>query len=368
MRILGIESSCDETAAAVVEDGCRILSNVIASQFDLHRPFGGVVPEVAARSHAEQITAVIDEALIQAQCQDASEKIDAISVVNRPGLVGSLLVGISAAKTLALAWNKPLIGVDHIQGHVYASVLAGFTRMPHIALIVSGGHTSLYRVDAPDQIEVIGQTADDAAGEAFDKVAKMLKLGFPGGPALSKLASHARPENRKLFKHISACCYAADRKEGLDFSFSGLKTAAYYHMRGTSHGRGVLRDMTSDERIEVAGSFEEAACEIMVAKTLQACTRYGISAAAIGGGVACNTRLRTLFSERASRLKVDSQTIDVFFPPPILCTDNAAMNAGLAYPLFQKQKNDTRSKEAFMNMELDADPTPQRLSKTLKRG
>src|SRR5208337_524674 len=176
MRILGIETSCDETAAAVVEDGARILSNVIASQFDLHRPFGGVVPEVAARAHAERITAVLDEALVQAHC--GPEEIDGLSVVNRPGLVGALLVGLSAAKALALAWDKPLLAVDHILGHVYASCLAGFNRFPHIALIVSGGHTCLYRVNSPLEVAALGQTADDAAGEAFDKVAKMLDLGF----------------------------------------------------------------------------------------------------------------------------------------------------------------------------------------------
>jgi len=349
MRILGIESSCDETAAAVVDNGARILSNVIASQFDLHRPFGGVVPEVAARAHAEKITAVIDEAL--AQANTAGAQIDAISAVNRPGLVGSLLVGVSAAKALALAWRKPLIGVDHIQGHVYASMLAGFKRLPHVALIVSGGHTSLYKVEAAERASVIGQTADDAAGEAFDKVAKMLNLGFPGGPALSKLAAGALPEARGLFKHISAMA-AADRKDELDFSFSGLKTAVYYHLRGTSQGRGALRTLSEDERIAVAASFEETACEIMVTKTMQACERYSIPAAAIGGGVACNRCLREMFQERAARTRINGQSVEVFFPPPVLCTDNAAMSAGLAFHLYNSG--------GASGLDLDADPTPQR--------
>jgi len=342
VRILGIESSCDETAAAVVDDGSRILSNIIASQFDLHRPFGGVVPEVAARAHAEKITAVIDEAL--AASHSRPEQIDAISAVNRPGLVGSLLVGVSAAKALALAWKKPLVGVDHIQGHVYASMLAGFQRLPHIALIVSGGHTSLYKVEAPERASIVGQTADDAAGEAFDKVAKMLNLGFPGGPALSKLAAGAPVEARGLFKHISAMAGAADRKGDLDFSFSGLKTAVYYHLRGTSRGRGALRELKDEERIAVAASFEETACELMVTKSLLACERFGIKGLAVGGGVACNQRLRTMFKERAAE--------EVFFPPPVLCTDNAAMSAGLAFHLLKSS--------GPSGLDLDADPTPQR--------
>jgi N6-L-threonylcarbamoyladenine synthase len=346
MRILGIESSCDETAAAVVDDGRVILSNVIASQFDLHRPFGGVVPEVAARAHAERITAVIDEALVQAKC--SFKEIDAISAVNRPGLIGSLLVGISAGKALALSWRKPLITVDHIQGHVYASMLAGFTRMPHVALIVSGGHTSLYKVDSPRHAVVIGQTADDAAGEAFDKVAKLLNLGFPGGPALSKLAAQAQDSQRTLFKHIADMARAADRKDDPDFSFSGLKTAVYYHLRGTSRGRGALRDLGEDERIAVAASFEEAACDIMVTKSLKACQRHDITALAVGGGVACNARLRHMISQRAGK-------VEVFFPPPVLCTDNAAMSAGLAYHL--------AAAGDVATMDADADSTPQRAEK-----
>jgi N6-L-threonylcarbamoyladenine synthase len=345
MKILGIESSCDETAAAVVEDGRAILSNVVASQFDLHRPFGGVVPEVAARAHAERITAVIDEALVQAKCE--APQIDAVSVVNRPGLIGALLVGISAGKALSIAWNKPLLGVDHILGHVYASTLAGFDRFPHVALIVSGGHTCLYRVTNPMQISVLGQTADDAAGEAFDKVAKMLELGFPGGPALSKLAATAPPDKRSLFKGIGLPESADARANDLDFSFSGLKTAVYYHLRGTTRGRGALRTLTEEERAETAASFEEAACEIMVSKTLAACAKEKINAVAVGGGVACNRRLRAVFAERGKAVGVET-----FFPPVTLCTDNAAMSAGLAFHQFQAG--------ALSPLDLDADPTPKR--------
>lgn len=352
MKVLGIETSCDETAAAVVEDGRRILSNIVASQFDLHRPFGGVVPEVAARAHAEHITAVIDEAMAAAAC--SPRDIDAVSAVNRPGLIGALLVGVAAAKALAIAWGKPLLGMDHIHGHVYASTLAGFTVFPHISLIVSGGHTCLYRVGGPLEFTVLGQTADDAAGEAFDKVAKMLELGFPGGPALGKLAEQAPAEARGLFKHLAGRPAGspgdpADRPTDLDFSFSGLKTAVYYHLRGTTRGRGPLREITETERAAVAASFQEAACEIMVNKTLAACRREKIGAAAVGGGVACNKRLREMLKERAA---LEKPEIQVFFPPPALCTDNAAMNAGLAYHRLARGEAD--------GLDLDADPTPKR--------
>jgi N6-L-threonylcarbamoyladenine synthase len=347
MLILGIESSCDETAAAVVEDGARIRSNVVASQFDLHRPFGGVVPELAARAHAERMTAVIDAAMTEAGV--GPESIDAISAVNRPGLVGALLVGVAAAKGLSIAWNKPLLGIDHIQGHVYSAILAGFSRFPHISLIVSGGHTCLYLVKSPLEIETLGHTADDAAGEAFDKVAKMLDLGFPGGPALSKLAEKAPPEARKLFSGIGLAKADTEKEGSLDFSFSGLKTAVYYHLRGTTRGRGPLRELSDAERAETAASFEEAACEIMIATTLNASRKYGIDAVTVAGGVACNRRLRNLFNNRAAS---ENRAVEVFFPPPVLCTDNAAMSAGLAYHRMHRGE--------FDELDLDADPTPKR--------
>ncbi len=347
--ILGIESSCDETAAAVVAGGTTILSNIVASQFDLHRPFGGVVPEVAARAHCECITALVDEALATAGVR--GEQLSAISVVNRPGLVGALLVGIAAAKSLALAWDKPLIGIDHILGHVYAPALAGLSRYPHVSLIVSGGHTSLYRVTSPTDIATLGQTCDDAAGEAFDKVAKMLGLGFPGGPALAAAALPVVGEGRNLFSHIvtSSRAHAGAADNPLDFSFSGLKTAVYYHLRGTTRGHGELRTITPLEREQVAASFEEAACLIMAEKALAACRREGIDTLTISGGVACNKRLREIVTMRAAR---ERKPVTVFFPPPSLCTDNAAMSAGLAYHYYAKGQ--------FSELDLDADSTPKR--------
>jgi N6-L-threonylcarbamoyladenine synthase len=349
MKILGIETSCDETSAAVVEDGKTILSNVVASQNDLHRPFGGVVPEMAARAHAERITAIIDEAMAAAQC--APRDIDAVAVVNRPGLVGALLVGISAAKALCIAWNKPLLAMDHILAHAYASTLAGLDAPQCVALIVSGGHTCLYRVKGPLEVATLGQTTDDAAGEAFDKVAKMLDLGFPGGPALSKLAAQAAPDQRGLFRNVvkPPSVSEANGENPLDFSFSGLKTAVYYYLRGTTRGRGALRAISEAERAAVAASFEDEACEAMVSRSLLACRRENIRVLTAGGGVACNRRLREMMAERGA---AESPPVRAFFPPPILCADNAAMTAGLAYHRCVHGEADA--------WDIEADPTPRR--------
>jgi N6-L-threonylcarbamoyladenine synthase len=334
MRVLGIETSCDETAAAVVEDGHRILSNLVAGQHDLHRPFGGVVPEVAARAHAERLTALVDEALAAADCDPRD--LGGLAVVNRPGLVGALLVGLSAAKGFALSWRKPLVAVDHLEAHTYAARLAGFEVFPHVALLVSGGHTCLFRVNSPERLEVLGQTADDAAGEAFDKVAKLLQLGFPGGPALARCAAKGNPAAVPLPR-----CAPDDKlADSLNFSFSGLKTAVYYQLRRM--GRGP----TEAERADLAASFQEAACEILVSKTLAACRRTGLKAAAAGGGVACNRRLREMLAERAP------DGIQVFFPPPELCADNAAMVAGLGWLRLVRGESD--------GLGVDADPTPRR--------
>jgi N6-L-threonylcarbamoyladenine synthase len=337
MLVLGIESSCDETAAAVVRDGREILTNIVASQHDLHRPFGGVVPEVAARAHVERITAVTDEALRGAGVKP--EELGGIAVVNQPGLVGALLVGLSAAKALALAWDRPYVGVDHLLAHVYASTLAGFDAFPHVSLVASGGHTCLYLTRAPGEVTVLGQTADDAAGEAFDKAAKLLGLGFPGGPALARCAEKGNPQA------VAFPRSHPNQKPGdtLDFSFSGLKTALYYHLRERSQNGH--REITDQEREDVAASFQETVCEIMTEKILAACRSTGCPALAIGGGVACNRRLRAMLTERAG-------TARVFFPPPALCADNAAMTAGLGYHYLARGDR--------ADWSLDVDPTPKR--------
>jgi len=339
MLVLGIESSCDETAAAVVSDGRTVRSNIVASQHDLHRPFGGVVPEVASRAHAERITAVTDEALREAGVKP--DELGGIAVVNQPGLVGALLVGLSAAKGLALAWDLPYVGVDHIFAHVYAATLAGFEVFPHVSLVASGGHTCLYLASGPGEVAMLGQTSDDAAGEAFDKGAKLLGLGFPGGPALARCAEEGDPGA------VSFPRSNPNQKPGdtLDFSFSGLKTALYYHLRErTENG---AREVSDAERADVAASFQEALCEILTEKSLAACRSTGHAALAIGGGVACNRRLRAMLTERAGPMRV-------FFPPPALCADNAAMAAGLGYHYLARGDR--------ADWSLDVDPTPKRVN------
>jgi N6-L-threonylcarbamoyladenine synthase len=341
MLVLGVESSCDETAAAVVEDGRRVLSNIVTAQHDLHRPFGGVIPELAARAHAERVTAVMAEALTEAQC--GLDDIEGLAVAHRPGLVGALLVGLSAVKALAWCRRKPFVGVDHLQAHVYAAYLAGWRTYPHLALLVSGGHTALYRVQSPLEMDVLGMTVDDAAGEAFDKAAKLLSLGFPGGPALAKCAESGNP-------HAVDFPRSAPKSGGFNFSFSGLKTALYYHLRGTTRGRGPLREIGENERADIAASFQEAVCEILTERTLAACVAGASQAVSVVGGVACNRRLRSMFQARGQAVGVE-----VFFPPPQFCGDNAAMAAGLGWVRLQNGQRDELS--------LDADPTPRRAAR-----
>jgi N6-L-threonylcarbamoyladenine synthase len=318
VKILGIESSCDETAAAVVVDGREILSNVIHSQIDIHRIYGGVVPEIACRTHIETIYPLVEKALTDAKV--TLKDIDAIAVTCAPGLVGALLVGLSMAKSLSLATGKPLLGVDHIHAHIYACKLA-FPDLvwPCVSLVVSGGHTSLYHSKNEIDHELLGSTTDDAAGEAFDKVAKILQLGFPGGPIIDGLAKGRDPK-KVVFKRTVA--------ESLDFSFSGIKTSVLYKVRGQD-GKGPLT-MSQDERADVAAGFQEAVVDVLVEQALKACLRTRTWRLAVGGGVACNTRLREKLTARAAK-----EGITCYFPPPRYCTDNAAMVAGLGYHLFQ---------------------------------
>ncbi len=319
--VLGIESSCDETAAAIVRGGREILSSSIHSQAAIHAQWGGVVPEVAGRSHLQKIMPVIDDALRGAQV--TLDDIDAIAVTTRPGLIGSLLVGVSAAKALAWVRGLPLVGVHHIEAHVYAATMEHeFAPYPCIALVVSGGHTALYRAESPLELRLLATTRDDAAGEAFDKVAHVLGLGYPGGPRVSKLAADG-DSKAFAFPRFRA-------KDGrLGFSFSGLKTAVLYHVRGQDARAPTPAPEDIPRRADVAASFEAAVSDSLVEETLRAARAERLSTVLVAGGVACNRRLRADMTSRAAAVGVRA-----FFPSPAYCTDNAVMIAGLGYELF----------------------------------
>jgi len=324
--ILGIETSCDETAAAVVRDGREVLSNVVAGQFDLHAKYGGVVPEIASRAHIERIDAVIAEALTRAfELPDpfaARNCLDAVAVTHRPGLIGSLLVGVAAAKTLAWAWDKPLVGVNHVEAHA-ASAAIELDRdpWPAVALIVSGGHTSLYHVRDLCRMERLGRTLDDAAGEAFDKVAATLGLGFPGGPAVERAAADGDPDAVDFPRSKLG-------DATLDFSFSGLKTAVLYHVHGPGRTRGGLDRLTPRQIAEVAASFQAAVVDVLVAKTLRAAERTGVGTIVGGGGVTANRALRDALQRECRR-----GGLALHLPAMRYCTDNAAMVAAAAESL-----------------------------------
>ncbi len=315
MKILTIETTCDETAAAVVTDRLDVLSSVVASQDALHERFGGVVPEIAARAHVERILPVIDTALREAGLKVGD--LDAVAVANTPGLAGSLLVGLAAAKTISAACEIPLLAINHLQAHVYASRIAsGEEVFPCIGLVVSGGHTSLYHCRGPVDFELLGGTIDDAAGEAFDKVANMLGLTYPGGPAIEVAA---REGDRKAHRFPRSFLKDTER---LEFSFSGLKTAVRYKIAGP--GRADLSQVQLDPRqvADIAASFQEAVVDTLVGKSEQALARSGLSTLCVGGGVAANGRLRERLEasahDRGYRLHI---------PPMSLCTDNAVMGA-----------------------------------------
>ena len=366
-RILGIESSCDETAAAVVVDGCEILSSIVASQVEVHRKYGGVVPELASREHLRQIVPVVREALGQANLK--LEEVDAIGVTQGPGLVGALLVGITYGKTLAESLGKPLVPVNHLEGHVHAVFLeahkAGrIPKLPSVCLIVSGGHTVLYEVSAEDppfasapfHYRKLGQTRDDAAGEAYDKVAKLLGLGYPGGPILDRLAAAAdlAPAPVKFGS-------TKTRGNPLDFSFSGLKTAVLYHLREHAEYSGEIRQreealrrgerqfdqllaLCSKTTLGLVREFQNAVVRDLVDRTMTAADELGVATVLVSGGVAANSQLRTTFEKRAL-----SVGVEVFFPSRALSTDNAAMIAAAAYPRLRAGR--------LADVTLNADPS-----------
>lgn len=314
MLVLGIDTSCDDTAAAVLRGPREVLSNEVASQFDLHADFGGIVPEIASRAHTERITAVVERALGQAGV--TGPELDAIAVTNRPGLVGSLMVGVNAAKALALAWARPLIGVHHIEAHCVAA-MADHEALdyPFVALVASGGHTAIYDCQGPQDIRCLGATIDDAAGECFDKVAVLLDLPQPGGPHVSKLAQDGDP---------AAVRFPRGRVKNapLDFSFSGLKTAVLYFLKGPG-GRREQPDRADlpCSRADVAASFEFAVADVLVQRTLRAVEHVGATRVVIGGGVAANRVLRARLQEKAPA------DIALFYPSMALCADNGAMIA-----------------------------------------
>jgi N6-L-threonylcarbamoyladenine synthase len=314
MLVLGIETSCDETAAAVVRDGREILSSVIASQIETHKRFGGVVPEIASREHLDKIVPIVEEALTRAQV--SKTKLDGIAVTAGPGLVGSLLVGVSYAKAMAFALNKPLVGVNHIEGHVYSVAFENPPiEYPALALIVSGGHTNLFFIPEPNKYKVVARTRDDAAGEAFDKVAKMLGLGYPGGPVIERLAKDGNPRSVKF-----SIPRMGDGRP--DFSFSGLKTAVTKYAR-ESGLQPVSNGAEPSQAIkDVAASFQSVVVRSLVGTMERIADEYGPRTLIVAGGVACNGALRVAGREAAERLGMP-----IYFPTPHLSTDNAAMIA-----------------------------------------
>ena len=332
MLVLGVETSCDETAAAVVEDGCRVRANVVASQIATHAQYGGVVPEVASRQHVATIVPVIERAIADAGVQ--FRDLDAIAVTAGPGLVGALLVGVETAKALAFALGKPLVAVNHLGGHLAAAFLEHAPphappTYPHLALLVSGGHTALIRIDAPGATRLLGATRDDAAGEAFDKVGKMLGLGYPGGVAIDKLAATGDPRAVALPRALAG-------RDDLDFSFSGLKTAV-----ATLLAR---RELPRDQELnDFCASFQAAVVDVLVRKSRRARAREGLSALVVCGGVAANRGLRAALAVAAAE---DGFALHI--PPPKYCTDNAAMIAAAGTQLL--------ARGALAGLDLSVDP------------
>ncbi|RMG38539.1 MAG: tRNA (adenosine(37)-N6)-threonylcarbamoyltransferase complex transferase subunit TsaD [Planctomycetota bacterium] len=333
-RLLAIESSCDESAAAVIDERLNVLASIVASQHELHERFGGVVPEIASRAHLRCLLPVIDEALRESGTE--LDDLAAIAVATQPGLVGSLLVGLTAAKALALVLDKPLIAVDHIHAHIYACrMAAGRDVFPCVGLVVSGGHTNLYECRGATDIRLLGSTVDDAAGEAFDKVAQLLGLSYPGGPAIERAAAGGDPRAvafPRPFLNDPRLC----------FSFSGLKTAVRYAVQGVPGQDKPVPPLTPARVADLAASFQEAVVDVLVEKTRQAVRQTGLHRVCVGGGVAANRRFRERLAETAER-----EGFELIVAPPHLCTDNAAMGA-IAWELFHQGR--------FADLDVDVTP------------
>jgi N6-L-threonylcarbamoyladenine synthase len=333
--LLAIESTCDETAAAIVTEDCEVLGECIATQTELHEDFQGVVPEIAARAHLERILPVIDKAMKLASVKP--EQLQAIAVATHPGLPGSLIVGLAAAKGLALAWQKPIVGINHVQAHIYACGLGQKESVfPCVGFVVSGGHTNLYRCENANQWHYLGGTIDDAAGEAFDKVAVMLGLPFPGGPALSRIAEQGNPQAIAFPRPM------LDDKGRLDFSFSGLKTAVRYRIAGTGKQDWKSISMTEETKADIAASFQQAIIDCLVGKCMQAVKQNEMKRLCVGGGVAANREFRKQLASACDRAGVL-----LHIAAPELCTDNAVMGA-LAWERIRIGSFDT--------LELDVQP------------
>jgi len=341
--VLGIETSCDETAASVVEAGRRILSNVVSSQIDIHRKYGGVVPELASRKHLETINLVIDQALSEAGC--SFKQLDAIAVTNGPGLAAALVIGLATAKAIAYAFGLPLVGVNHIEGHIFSNFLehpenrfrAANLLPPFIALVVSGGHSDLVFVKEYGKYEILGRTRDDAVGESFDKVAKLLNLDYPGGPIIDEIARRGNAEAIKF-------PLARMKDESLDFSFSGLKTAVINFVKNHE------LPTESQSIADIAACFQRAAIEALVEKTFSAVEEKNVERVVLGGGVASNSHLRNVFGEWAKE-----NGVELYYPPRVLCTDNAAM-IGCAgyYKMKYSVPRPSESVTAEANLELES--------------
>ncbi|MEK7309576.1 MAG: tRNA (adenosine(37)-N6)-threonylcarbamoyltransferase complex transferase subunit TsaD [Planctomycetota bacterium] len=339
---LGIETSCDETAASIVRDGKEVLADVVLSQIDIHSVYGGVVPEIACRAHIETILPIMKKALKDARVE--LNDISAVAVTNRPGLIGALLVGLSTAKTLAWVLNKPLIPINHIEAHLYVNNLVEDLVYPYVGLVVSGGHTTLFYVKSPVSYRVLGRTRDDAAGESFDKVAKMLGLGYPGGPLIEKMARQGNPSAIKFPRGIAS-------EGSLDFSFSGLKTAVLYHCKGqnASAKTPIKKGLNIPD---ICASFQAAVVDTLTAKAFQAARLKKAKAIVLGGGVACNEALRNRFQSLANK-----EGVKLYLPAKKLCTDNAVMVATMAHAQY-RASSEWRNPSA-KQLQLDAYSTAQ---------